>query len=359
MLTLRRVATLVLLCCLAACAGRPGLVAHRHGATYAGPTRYYPPPGTPDDPWGPYIRQASAKYGVPDQWIRAVMRQESGGREQAVSSAGAMGLMQIMPDTYDYLRQRYTLGSDPYEPHDNIMAGTAYIREMYDRYGSPGFLAAYNAGPGRLDDYLGGGGPLPDETVNYVASIAPRLGSQPVSGPLAVYAQAGNAAPIQAPIVEVAEAPVLPRTGGACDPDAAYDPTRVCAPASLPPPSYVPAPVTSRSSLYQPVATAAAPRSHAAAPVATAALSGGAWAIQVGAFSSPMLARAAATEVHDALAGLLSTAQIELLPTTPFGGKTLFRARLGNLSADVAGAACTRLTAAQQPCMVVPPGQSS
>jgi hypothetical protein len=234
---------------------------------------------------------------------------------------------------------------------------------MYDRYGSPGFLAAYNAGPGRLDDYLGGGGPLPDETVNYVASIAPRLGSnQPVSGPLAVYAQGGNAAPVRAPIVEVAEAPALapPRTGGACDPDAAYDPTRVCASANEPPPAYVPTPVASRSSLYQPVATVAAPRAPAAAaPVATATLSGGAWSIQVGAFSSPMLARAAATEVHDALAGLLSTAQIELLPTSPFGGKVLFRARLGNLSADTAGAACARLTAAQQPCMVVPPGQSS
>jgi hypothetical protein len=232
---------------------------------------------------------------------------------------------------------------------------------MYDRYGSPGFLAAYNAGPGRLDDYLGGGGPLPDETVNYVASIAPRLGgSQPVSGPLAVYAQGGNAVPVQAPIVEVAEAPVSPRTGGACDPDAAYDPTRVCGPATAPPPSYVPAPVASRSSLYQPAASFDAPRAPtASAPVGTASLSGGAWAIQVGAFSSPMLARAAATEVHDSLASLLSTAQIELLPTTPFGGKILFRARLGNLSADAASAACSRLTAAQQPCMVVPPGQSS
>jgi soluble lytic murein transglycosylase-like protein len=79
---------------------------------------------------------------VPEQWIREVMRQESDGQEQVVSSAGAMGLMQIMPDTFDELRQRYTLGGDPFEPHDNIMAGAAYIREMYDRYGAPGFLAA-------------------------------------------------------------------------------------------------------------------------------------------------------------------------------------------------------------------------
>ena len=113
---------------------------------------------------------------MPEQWIREVMRQESDGQEQAVSSAGAMGLMQIMPDTFDELRQRHALGNDPFEPRDNIMAGAAYIREMYDRYGAPGFLAAYNAGPSRLDGYLGGGDSLPDETVNYVASIAPRLG---------------------------------------------------------------------------------------------------------------------------------------------------------------------------------------
>ena len=78
---------------------------------------------------------------MPEQWIREVMRQESDGQEQVVSSAGAMGLMQIMPDTFDELRQRHALGGDPFEPHDNIMAGAAYIREMYDRYGAPGFLA--------------------------------------------------------------------------------------------------------------------------------------------------------------------------------------------------------------------------
>ena len=144
---LRVASTLAVLCFPAACTSHLGPAAHQHGRAYAGPTRYYPPPGTPEDPWGPYIREASGRYGVPELWIREVMRQESDGQEQAVSSAGAMGLMQIMPDTYDDLRQRYTLGSDPFEPHDNIMAGAAYIREMYDRYGAPGFLAAYNAGP--------------------------------------------------------------------------------------------------------------------------------------------------------------------------------------------------------------------
>ncbi len=157
--------------------------------------RAYPAPGPADDPWGPYIRQAAARHQVPERWIREVMRQESGGRLQAAdgtlttSGAGAMGLMQVMPSTYDILRQRYGLGDDPYEPRDNILAGTAYIREMYDRFGAPAFLAAYNAGPNRLDAYLAGTDVLPDETVNYLANVAPRLGTEvAMTGPLSVYA---------------------------------------------------------------------------------------------------------------------------------------------------------------------------
>ena len=108
------------------------------------------------------------------------MRQESGGHEYlhghlVTSDAGAMGLMQIMPATYEMLRARYNLGDNPYDPHDNIIAGAGYIRELYDKYGAPGFLAAYNAGPQRLEDYTAGRSPLPHETVDYVASIAPQF----------------------------------------------------------------------------------------------------------------------------------------------------------------------------------------
>ena len=171
----RLFACLVLLCALAACGGHPS----HHAARYD-PSRYYPPPGPPSDPWGPYIREASERFSVPELWIRKVMRQESGGQEDVISWAGAMGLMQVMPDTYNGLRDRYGLGDDPFDPHNNILAGTAYLREMYDLYGNPGFLAAYNAGPARLDDYLLHHKGLPDETRNYVAKIAPRIqGVQP------------------------------------------------------------------------------------------------------------------------------------------------------------------------------------
>ena len=87
-----------------------------------------------------------------------------------------MGLMQIMPETYAELRFRYHLGADPYAPRSNILAGAAYLHELHDRYGAAGFLAAYNAGPGRYEDYLMRGRPLPEETRNYVAALAPKIG---------------------------------------------------------------------------------------------------------------------------------------------------------------------------------------
>lgn len=122
------------------------------------------------------MRDASLRFGIPERWIYAVMRAESAGRVNATSRVGAMGLMQIMPATWRALSARYALGSDAYEPRASIMGGTAYIREMYDRYGAPGFLAAYNAGPGRYENHLTTGRPLPLETRSYVAKIAPAIG---------------------------------------------------------------------------------------------------------------------------------------------------------------------------------------
>lgn len=213
----RVAAGFALLCALAACGGSQNAQHTRYS-----PTHYYPPPGPPSDPWGPYIREASGRFSVPERWIRKVMHQESGGQEDVISSAGAMGLMQVMPDTYNGLRARYDLGADPYDPHNNILAGTAYIKEMYDIYGAPGFLAAYNAGPRRLDRYLNNGKPLPEETVQYVAAIAPQLGPETVmTGPLAAYAGGASA-----------RYAVARRSTNGCDPDAAYDPSRPCGSAA-------------------------------------------------------------------------------------------------------------------------------
>lgn len=132
------------------------------------------------DPVARHVAEASRRFGIPQAWIWAVMRAESAGDARAVSHAGAMGLMQIMPATWTYLRGRYGLGDDPYHVRDNIIAGTAYLRELHDRFGSPGFLAAYNAGPGRYEQHLATGRPLPRETRAYLAILAPMVGgSQP------------------------------------------------------------------------------------------------------------------------------------------------------------------------------------
>ncbi len=115
--------------------------------------------------------EASERFSVPVNWIGSVIKIESAGDVHARSPKGAMGLMQIMPATWAELRERYDLGGDPYDPHDNILAGTAYLRELLDRYGSPDVFAAYNAGPSRYEEHLAGD-PLPDETRAYVAKLA-------------------------------------------------------------------------------------------------------------------------------------------------------------------------------------------
>ena len=121
------------------------------------------------------VDEASRRFSIPALWIRSVMQVESGGNAQALSPKGAMGLMQIMPETYSALRQEFGLGADPYQPSDNIMAGTAYLREMLDLYGTSGFLAAYNAGPARYDEHLATGEPLPEETQIYLSRLGPML----------------------------------------------------------------------------------------------------------------------------------------------------------------------------------------
>lgn len=145
-----------------------------------------PAPAEAGAPFAAFLAEASQRFGIPVAWIRALMRVESANDVRAVSPKGAMGLMQIMPDTWAYLRTRYRLGSDPFDPRENIIAGTAYMRELYDRYGAPGFLAAYNAGPGRYDEHLANGRPLPAETRAYVAQLAPLVGGEASPAVIAV-----------------------------------------------------------------------------------------------------------------------------------------------------------------------------
>lgn len=127
--------------------------------------------------WRPYIAEAARRFRVPEAWIAAVMKAESAGLTRLngrpiTSRAGAMGLMQVMPDTYAAMRAQHRLGPDPYDPRDNILAGAAYLRALYERFGYPGLFAAYNAGPARYAAYLDASQPLPGETRAYLASLA-------------------------------------------------------------------------------------------------------------------------------------------------------------------------------------------
>lgn len=265
-----------------------------------------------------HVAEASRRFGMPESWIREVISQESGGRttlngKPIVSKAGAMGLMQLMPGTYEEMRRKHGLGSDPFEPRDNILAGTAYLREMYNLFGSPGFLGAYNCGPGCYGDYLAGNRGLPAETRNYIAAVAPRLDRTP--------------APLGGDVLVAAAPP--PPSGGTI--------TMAPLPAPTPAPPSAPAP--------------------AAAPVpARAYLASGEWTVQLGAFRSPDdSARVIDRARRSAPGGLLDHAQRVVQPVDTRSGP-LYRARLSGLSQEDAANACASLAGQGMACFVVAPG---
>lgn len=140
----------------------------------------------PGDRYAGHVSEAASRFGLPAHWIDAVMQAESRGNANATSVKGAMGLMQIMPQTWACLRVRYGLGANPYDQRDNVLAGAAYLRELYDRYGFDGFIAAYNAGPDRYESYLATGHALPAETVAYVARVTQAIGQNHSDGSIVV-----------------------------------------------------------------------------------------------------------------------------------------------------------------------------
>jgi len=160
------------------------------------------------------IEEASRRFAVPARWIAEVMQVESRGRAGVVSPKGAIGLMQVMPSTYAALAARYGLGADPRNPRNNVLAGAAYLREMYDRYGTTGMLAAYNAGPGRWEDHLFRARPLPDETARYLARLAPVVGGNVASLP-AFTGGVVRSMPVIAPIFAILSGATVPAQSAA------------------------------------------------------------------------------------------------------------------------------------------------
>uniref|UniRef100_Q02BZ6 Lytic transglycosylase, catalytic n=1 Tax=Solibacter usitatus (strain Ellin6076) TaxID=234267 RepID=Q02BZ6_SOLUE len=114
---------------------------------------------------------AADKYGLPRELVRSVMAAESGMAPGAVSPKGAIGLMQLMPET------AHVLGANPYDPAQNVDAGARYLRDLLEKYnyGLRHALAAYNAGPGAVDKY--NGIPPYRETIDYISRIEKKLKS--------------------------------------------------------------------------------------------------------------------------------------------------------------------------------------
>jgi soluble lytic murein transglycosylase-like protein len=119
--------------------------------------------------YAPKIHELAARYDLSPSLLEALVWQESRWRENAVSPAGARGLAQLMPGTARYL------GVNPHDPHANLEGGARYLREQLNRFGGDleKALAAYNAGPGRVE--RAGGIPNIRETQAYVAAIIGRL----------------------------------------------------------------------------------------------------------------------------------------------------------------------------------------
>ena len=147
------------------------------------------------DRWTPHIKEASRRFKISTDWIKAVIRVESAGRtlsddnQPITSTAGAMGIMQVMPETYQDMRDAYNLGDDPHNARDNILAGTAYLRWLKEKYGYPKMFAAYNAGPATFEAEAAGKRKLPKETRDYVKRVYGILG---IEEPTAVPVQPAN-----------------------------------------------------------------------------------------------------------------------------------------------------------------------
>ncbi|WP_246856590.1 lytic transglycosylase domain-containing protein [Acetobacter vaccinii] len=303
----------------------------------AGPSRSYQPPGSAMNPWKPYINEAALRFSIPQGWIRAVMNQESGGHQYihghlVRSVHGAVGLMQIKPDTYHELARRYHLGSDPYDPHDNIMAGSGYIRELYDRFGSPTFLVAYSCGPQCADNHQRRGTSLPSYARSYLAAVAPHLGDG-TPGTVTAETDAVEVAtttdPVDAALQQAQAAGRYARQGDVAEATASTRPQDqpvLSATTTIP--------VAGPAIVWQPVGGT------------------GNAVIQIGAFSTQEHAQRAIAMAHQA-SGALDHAVSRVEPVVGSGGVSVWRTRLAGLPEGQTDTICSALRQQGLSCVAV------
>jgi hypothetical protein len=270
------------------------------------------------------------------------------------------------------MANRYSLGSDPFNPYDNIMAGTAYIHEMYAVYGSPGFLAAYNAGPGRVDSYESSGRPLPHETTHYVAMIAPNISgyypaNRSAADQLAMNTQSMSSGglvpygmnPYRQPAPDAPSSPAAPVEVAALAPppepeSAVYAPgPAASAPATAPP-------VHHFSLISSAMADTPSPTRSYGPDTGTSGSSnsGGGWAIQVGAYDTPSKARAALGIAELSAVNSLIHGH-PMVVSVSSGSGTVYRARYVSLPHGDAVDACGRLSHGPTGCIVLSPDSQS
>ena len=162
-----------------------------------------------------HVQEAASRSGLTAEIILRVIMAESGGTARIVSPKGAMGCMQIMPATWTSLTARYKLGTDPFDARRNMIGGAMYLAELVARYGTPGALAAYNAGPGRYERYAAGTATLPAETIAYTARIGATTRAPVAESITARWQEASlflvRSARASGPL---AQSPALPTEGG-------------------------------------------------------------------------------------------------------------------------------------------------
>ncbi|MDR3517282.1 MAG: lytic transglycosylase domain-containing protein [Azospirillaceae bacterium] len=400
-------AACLLLLLVAACATSPGgrVSTAQNTAGSAGDDDQGRPLD-PRDPWGGYIHEASERFDVPEVWIRTVIRIESGGHTRIngkliTSPKGAMGLMQLVPGTYDEMRAKYGLGPDPYNPRDNIMAGTAYIREMYEVFGSPGFLGAYNCGPACYGDFVAGARHLPAETRNYikmgqvrVASAEPKnrgvIEADPshpgVMTAMREQVQIASATPdltVPEPAAVTPPAPPAPIMVASASPAPATVIPAVARPEPPPlRPSPIARPATKPASIIlasaivpplrrpfqgnEPVVPVPPPSvtpialrvstdsmgSHNLVAELAAKRPNESWGVQVGAFTSKVEVDHVVAHARGLVPDILGKTHLEIAEIQT-SGKTLFRTQLLGLSEGEATTACQRLMDKGSSCVRV------